>query len=136
MLTQENCKGAKGNRQTFLLDQAAGLQESPFPVLWKAPFAERKFLQRNPSSLDVDLVWVATKIGDGASQRFRANQNQGHCIEHLSRGFSIGWLVHVHHDIRSVKGDDQRVFPRTNQRQEMYGDVAEVNVQEASVGFS
>ena len=40
----ENCESAKGNWQTFLLDQPAGLHKSPFTVVRKAPFAERKFL--------------------------------------------------------------------------------------------
>ena len=76
---------------------------------------------------------VATKIGNCAPQRFGANQNQLHCFEHLLRGLSIGRLIHVHRDIGAVKGNDRRIFPRANQRQQMDGDLAEVNVQKPRV---
>src|SRR5438093_8556855 len=85
---EENCESAKGNWQTFLFDQPAGLHQSPFIVLRKASFAERKFLQWNPSPLECDLRFVATKLCKCAPQRFGARSE-----EHTSELQSLTNLV-------------------------------------------
>ena len=95
---------------------------------------ERKFLQWNSGALDFNFFWIAPKINQCAPQRFRANQDQLHCVEHLPCGLSIGGFVHVHRNISAVKRNDRRVFPCANQWQEVDSDLAKVNVQEASVG--
>src|SRR5206468_4876597 len=136
MSPQENRKGAKRNWQTFFFDQAARLQESPFRRRDdEVSFTKRKFFQRNPGSLDLDLFLVATQMNDCAPQRFGTNQYQLDCVEHLSRGLAISRLVHVHGDVGTVKRNDGRFFPCANQRQEMNSDLAKVNVQQASVSL-
>src|SRR6266699_236596 len=65
ILPEKIREGAERDRQTFLLDQPASLRKSPFALATagrEAPFAKRKFLQRNSGSLDFDLFWVAAKI--------------------------------------------------------------------------
>src|SRR4029450_97746 len=136
MLAQENCKSAQRDWQTFFFNQATSLHESPFGRRGQeVSFTKRKFVQRNPGSLDLGLFLVTAKMNDCAPQRFGANQGQLYCVEHLSRGFAIGWLVHVHGHISAVKRNDGRFFPRANQWEEMARDLAKVNVQQASVGL-
>src|SRR5213082_146025 len=136
MSFQENCKRAQRDWQTFFFDQAASLQESPFGRRGdEVSFTKKKFFQRNPGSLDLDLFLVATQMNDCAPQRFGTNQNQLDCVEHLSRGFAISRLASRHRDLSTVKRDDGRFFPRENQRQEMNSDLAKVNVQQASVSL-
>src|SRR5436190_7838369 len=111
---QKTRESTQRNRQALFLDQPASLHESPFAILPKAPFAKRKFIKWNPSVLDFDLSFVATKIDNSASQRFRADQNKLHRGEHLPRGFSIRRLVHFHDHVRAVKGNNRRFFPCAN----------------------
>ncbi len=114
---QKACESSERNGQTLFLDQTASLHESPFaPAIAgrEIAFTKRKFIKRNPGSLDFDFFFVTTKINDRVTQRFRANQNQFHRVEHLPRGFSICGLVHVHHRIGAMKGNNRLVFPRAN----------------------
>ena len=132
----ENRKSAQRDWQTFFFDQATSLHESPFGRRGdEVSFTKGKFIQRNPGSLDLDLFLAAAQTNDCAPQRFGANQDQLYCVKHLSRGFAIGWLVHVHSHIGAVKRNDGRFFPRANQRQEMDSDLAKVNVQQPSVSL-
>ena len=99
MLAQENCECAQRDWQTFLLNQATSLHESPVASLAagrKVSFTKGKFIQWNASSLDLDLFLIAAKLNDCAPQRFGTNKDQLDCIEHLARGFAIRRLVHVH----------------------------------------
>src|SRR6266496_2162913 len=130
MSTLEKCKSAQCDWQTFLFNQATSLDGSPFGRRGdEVSFTKRKFFQRDPGSLDLDSFFVATQMNDCAPQRFGTNQDQLDCVEHLSRGFAISRLVHVHGDIGAVKRNDGRFFPCANQRQEMNSDLAKVNVQ-------
>src|SRR5947208_14166440 len=136
MLPQENRKSAQRAWQAFFFDQATGLHKLPFGRSSdEVSFTKRKFIQRNPGSLDLDLFLVAAQTNDGAPQRIGANQNQLYCVERLSRGFAISWLVHVHRRMGAVKRNDGRFFPRADQRQEMDSDLTKVDVQQASVGL-
>src|SRR5260370_27350641 len=132
---QKTRESVKRDRQTFLVDQTTRLRESPFAILRKVPFAEWKFVKRNPGSLKLDLLFVAAKIDNCPAQRFRPNEDKFYRVEHLLRCASIGRLVHVHHYILAVKGNNRPLRPCANQRQQMRGDVTEVNMQETRVGF-
>jgi hypothetical protein len=114
---QKTCKSSERNGKTLFLDQTASLHKSPFapPIAGREiAFAKREFVKRNPGSLDLDFLFVATQISDGVAQRFRANQNQFHRVEHLARGLSICRLVHVNQHIGPMKGNNRWIFPRAN----------------------
>src|SRR5438874_6032218 len=67
MSFQENRKRAQRDWQTFFFDQAASLQKSPFGRRRdEVSFTKRKFFQRNPGSLDLDLFLIATQMNDCA----------------------------------------------------------------------
>src|SRR6266576_4793786 len=137
MLAQEKCKSAKRDRQTFLFYQATSLDKSPFGRRGdEVSFTKRKFVQRDPGSLDLDFSLVAAQIDDCAPQRFGTNQDQLYRTEHLPRGFAISRLVHIDDHIGAVKRNNRRFLPRANQRQEMNGDLAKVNVQQLSGGLA
>src|SRR6266566_3709002 len=137
MLAQEKCKSAERDWQTFLFDQATSLDKSPFVRRGdEVSFTKRKFVQRNPGSLDLDFSLVAAEIDDCAPQRFGTNKDQLDCIEHLPRGFTISRLVHIDGHIGAVKRNNRRFLPRANQRQEMDGDLAKVNVQQLGAGLA
>src|SRR5882762_5708797 len=137
MLAQEKCKSAERDWQTFLFDQATSLNESPFGRCGdEVSFTKGKFIQWNPGSLDLDFSLVAAEIDDCAPQRFGTNKHQLDCTEHLPRGFAISRLVHIDGHIGTVKRNNRRFLPRANQRQEMDGDLAKVNVQQASIGLA
>src|ERR1700746_381481 len=131
MLPQETRESTERDRQAFLLDQAASLHQSPFAILRKVPLAESKFVERNSSSLNFYLLFVATKPNNCSPQRFRPNEDEFYRVKHLPCGTSIRRFVHIHHYIGAVKGNDRWFVPCANQRQEVHRDVAEVNVQEA-----
>ena len=57
-------------------------------------------------------------------------------VEHLQSRFSMGRLIHIDHYIGAVEGNNRRMFPRANQRQEMHRDVAKVDVQEPRARFT
>src|ERR1700756_5322831 len=137
MLPQEKCKSAERDWQTFLFDQATSLDESPFCRRGDdVSFAKRKFVQRDPGPLDLDFSIVTAQMNDCTPQRFRTNKDQRDCTEHLSRGFAINRLVHVDGHVGAVKGNNRRFLPRANQRQEMSGDLAKVNMQQTSIGLA
>ena len=63
MLAQEKRKSAERDWQTFLFDQATSLDESPFGRRGdEVSFTKRKFVQRDPGSLDLDLSFVTAQI--------------------------------------------------------------------------
>jgi hypothetical protein len=137
MLAQEKCKSTERDWQTFLFDQATSLDESPFCRRDdEVSFAKRKFVQRDPGSLDFDFSFRTTQMNDCTPQRFRTNKDERDCTEHLPRGFAISRLVHIHGHIGAVKRNNRRLLPRENQRQQMNGDLAKVNVQQASIGLA
>src|SRR4029453_4884392 len=79
------CESSGRNGQTLLLDQTASLHESPFaPAIAgrEIAFTKRKFIKRNPGSLDFDFFFVTTKINDPVTQRFRATQTHFPPIKH------------------------------------------------------
>jgi hypothetical protein len=112
------------------------LHESPFAVFRKSAFAKWKFVQRNSGPLNGDLPFVAAKIDNRALQRFRANQNQRHRSKHLPRRFSIGRFLHVHQNICAVKRNDGRLWPFPDEREQMHGDMAEINVEQSGLGLA
>src|SRR6266478_4338546 len=114
-MSQETRERAERDRQTFFVNQTTCLHEAPFGRRGdKVAFAKRKFAEWNPGSLNFDLFFVATKIDNRAPQRFGANENKLYRVEHLPGGLSIRRLVHVHHYIRAVKGNNRRIFPCVN----------------------
>src|SRR5215475_3860101 len=129
MFAQKNCKSVQRNWQTFLFYQATSLHESPFGRRGdEVSFSKRKFLQRDPGSLDLDLFLVAAQMNHCAPQRFGANQDQVDCFEHLPRGVAISRLIHINSHIGAMKRNDRGMSPRANQREEMNGDLPKVNV--------
>src|SRR5207244_2080927 len=104
MSAQEKCKSAERDWQTFLFDQATSLHKSPFRRRGnEVSFTKRKFVQRDPGSLDLDFSLVAAEIDDCAPQRLGANQDQLYCVQHLPRGLAISRLVHIDGHIGAVK---------------------------------
>src|SRR6266536_756411 len=96
MLAQEKCKSAERDWQTFLFDQATSLDESPFGRRGdEVSFTKRKFVQRDPGSLDLDFSFVTAQMNDCAPQRFGTNKDQLDCTEHLPGDFAISRLVHI-----------------------------------------
>src|SRR6266566_4465926 len=135
---QKTRESAERDRQTFLVDQTASLHESPFAPATarrKAAFAKWKFVERNPRSLDLDFTFVATKTDNRAAQRFRPDEDEFYRVEHLPCGTSIGRFIHVHHYVCAMKGNNRRLRPCANQRQQMHSDVTEVNMQKTRIGF-
>ncbi len=120
--------------EAFFCNEPPGLQEAPATVGREHASLERDFAQGDAGALEADFFAGTTEIDEGGGERFRAHEDESHGGEHLLGGGAIGGFVQIDEDIGPVKGNHAGPFPCANERQEMDGDVAEVNVEEARVG--
>src|SRR5215470_16380178 len=111
ILAEKSLENAQSNWQAFLFDQPTRLHKAPRTIFWEAPGMKRKFVQRNPGSLDLDFLFLTAEMNNCAPQRFGANQNQPYCVEHLPGCFAISGLVHINCHVGAMKGDDGRFVP-------------------------
>ena len=123
----------KRRRQTFLLDQATCLDQTPFAIRRKFALPKWKFTQWNAGADDVDFVFFTAKLDHRALQRRGANEDSGDGVQHLLRRLPIRGLLHIDQDIGAVKRNDAWFRPRPDQGQEMDGNVSEENVQKLGV---
>ena len=120
--------------EAFFCNEPPGLQEAPATVGRERASLERDFAQGDAGALEADFFAGTTEIDEGGGERFRAHEDEPHGGEHLLGGGAIGGFVQIDEDIGAVKGNHAGPFPCANERQEMDGDVAEVDVEEARVG--
>src|SRR5947199_604627 len=69
IVRQKSGECMKGRRQTFLFNQAAGLDETPFAIGGKLAFAEWKFIKGNAVGDEGELVYVASDVDHSSEPR-------------------------------------------------------------------
>src|SRR5205823_2193664 len=72
----ENGEGAKRRGDAFLRNQAAGLHESPAPILRGIAADKRKLVQGNSGPVDAQALGRTAKSEQSFRQRFRAREDQ------------------------------------------------------------
>ena len=66
------------------------------------------------------------------SERTRTNANRG---QHFQRRLAVGGLFQIDEHVGAVKGNDARFAPRADERQQMHGDVPEIDMEQLCVRF-
>src|SRR4030095_1450357 len=125
----ESGKRLQSRFQSFFFNQPTRLQQSPLAVVGQRTFAKRKISQRNSSALNFDFLRRATEIDPRLPQRVGTDQNTFYQGQHFFRRAPVGWLLHVHQNIRAMKRNQRRFLPPANQRSQQDCDVAEINMQ-------
>ena len=128
-------EGAQAGREAFFLDQAAGLQKFPSPVLRPAPRPERDLVQRNAGAMKPDFLVRAAKRHERAGERLRADEHEPRRSQHLVSGGAIMRLVQLDQHVRAMKRNHRRSAPVQHERQKMDRDVPEINVQQLRLVF-
>ena len=83
--------------------------------------------------MNTNFSFGAAETNDGVAQRARADENETNGFHHFFRRVAMRRFFHVDHDVGAVKRDDARPRPAQNQRQQMDGDMPEINVEQLRI---
>jgi hypothetical protein len=110
-------KGTNGRSDAFLLDQPAGLQDSPVAVGRKFPRHRRELVERNSGAINSNLFRRATEFDQAISQRLRSSQNDRDGIEENAQFFYIIFNILLDRNIGAMKRNQARSVPFLNEGQ-------------------
>ena len=80
--------------------------------------------------MNANFLFGAAEANDGVAQRFASGRERGGRLPSFFRRVAMRRFFHVDHNIGAMKRDDARPRPAQDQRQQMDGDMPEINVEQ------
>ena len=120
--------------EAFFFDEPAGLEKPPFAVGGGRPtFGERPRIEGDAGAVKTEFARRAAKRGKVFEQSFGTGKDERGTLKHFLERRTVGRLSRIDARISPVKRDDHRARAGTDEREELDGDMPEVDVHDAGV---
>ena len=83
--------------------------------------------------MNANFLFGAAETNDSIAQRARADENETDGFHHFFRRVAMRRFLHVDHNVGAVKRNDARARPIQDERQQMDGDMPEINVEQLRI---